>query len=279
MTYVDQRVSSIISNAPGILDTLGEIATSLAEDPAAFVNLTSSITAIQSNNDAFKVHGLQSYYTNSAYRTKYTGPYKPSEFSTIYSESTINPYENLYVKGSQIFLETTPTDSVTYLPSYQRKWMRVGTLDLTDATVNTPLNVSTLTNSYNAIQTLNPGVIPYYDVYIQPSKVYGNTTDYGYVSYNSNTPVQVHSGNIIVANQSDLYNTLTSSANGIDGSNYWFGVYKDAIPELERFIEISNANIIGSDMNLFVSSSTTVFEMAPGDKMEFLYTHNGWRML
>lgn len=292
-TYVDTRVSSIITNAPALLDTLGEIAASLSQDPAAFVHLSSTITSaradistLQSSTDSgsgdLKTHGLQSYYdatTSIAYRTKYVGPYSPSDFSTLYSALSTNAYEHLSVKGAQTFLRPAINDTVTHLPNYSRRWIRAGTLDLTNATAQSPLNISTFANTYSAIEAANPGKIPYYDVYISPSKFYGSDTNYGYISYGSNGASQINSGHVIIAGQSTLYSSLSTSASALDPVATWFTTYKDAIPELEKTIEIVNANPIGSEeVNLFVSSMSATYEMAPGDKMKFLYTHNGWIM-
>ena len=44
-TYVDQKIADLIGSAPGILDTLGEIATSLAENPNLSATLVSTIAA------------------------------------------------------------------------------------------------------------------------------------------------------------------------------------------------------------------------------------------
>jgi hypothetical protein len=285
-----------VNNAPAILDTLNEIATALGGDPQAVVHLTSSITATQTglstttsslqssitaisqNTTAtLNTHGVQGYYDSlytTIHRIRYTGPYTPGTLSTLYSG---NPYEHPYVRDSVVLLAPSPSDKTTALPTYTRKWIRAATLDVTNSTQASPTLVSQLIPIYSTIQGTYPGSIPYFDIYIQPSKLYAPSADYGYIKYDGqDTAVQCHSGHILIANQSTLYTTLGSSATSLEPAATWYRAPKESFTELERRVQIANTNTIGSDLNLLINAGANTYEIAPGDRADMLYTHSGW---
>lgn len=276
-TYVDQKVSSIVTNAPSILDTLGEISQSLGANPNAFANLTSTIQTAQTATTTLSAHGLQAYHDSlyqTLHRTRYTGPYTPSNLSTLYSG---NPYEHPYVRGSVVLLSPSVSDKTTILPNYTRRWIRAATLDVTNSTEASPILVSQLIPTYSTIQGTYPTAIPYFDFYVDPSKLYGSSTDYGYIKYDGQpTAIQCHSGHIILINQSSIYTTLGSNATALEPAASWFRAPKEAFSELERRVQITNTNTIGSDLNLLIQAGTNTYEIAPGDRVDMLYTHAGW---
>ena len=276
-TYVDQKVSSIVTNAPSILDTLGEISQSLANEPNAFANLTSTIQTAQTANTTLSAHGLQAYHDSlyqTLHRTRYTGPYTPGTLSTLYSG---NPYEHPYVRGSVVLLAPSVSDKTTTLPSYTRRWIRAATLDVTNSTQASPTLVSQLIPTYSTIQGTYPGAIPYFDFYVDPSKLYGSSPDYGYIKYDGQpTAVKCHSGHIILVNQSTIYTTLGSNASALEPTASWYRAPKEAFTELERRVQLTNTNTIGSDLNLLIQAGTNTYEIAPGDRLDMLYTHGGW---
>jgi hypothetical protein len=276
-TYVDQKVSSIITNAPSILDTLGEIATSLNGDPSAFANLASTIQTAQTASLTNSTHGLQSYYDSlytTIHRARYTGPYTPGTLSTLYSG---NPYEHPYVRDSVVLLSPSSTDKTTALPAYTRKWIRAATLDVTNSTEASPTLVSQLIPAYSTIQGTYPGSIPYFDIYVQPSKLYEPTANYGYIKYDGQpSSIQCHAGHVLLVNQSTIYVSLGSAATPLEPSASWYRAPKESFAELERRVQIANTNTIGSDLNLLINAGSATYEIAPGDRADLLYTHNGW---
>ncbi len=276
-TYVDQKVSSIITNAPSILDTLGEIATSLNGDPSAFANLTSTIQTAQTVSVTNSAHGLQAYHDSlytTIHRTRYTGPYTPGTLSTLYSG---NPYEHPYVRDSVVLLAPSASDKTTDLPGYTRKWIRAATLDVTNSTQASPTLVSQLIPTYSTIQGTYPGSIPYFDIYVQPSKLYTPSADYGYIKYDGQpSSIQCHAGHVLLVNQSTIYTSLGSAATPLEPSASWYRAPKESFTELERRVQIANTNTIGSDLNLLINAGSATYEIAPGDRADLLYTHNGW---
>lgn len=276
-TYVDQKVSSIVTNAPSILDTLGEISQSLANDPNAFANLTSTIQTAQTATTTLSAHGLQAYHDSlyqTLHRTRYTGPYTPGTLSTLYSG---NPYEHPYVRGSVVLLAPSVSDKTTTLPNYTRKWIRAATLDVTNSTQASPTLVSQLIPTYSTIQGTYPSAIPYFDFYIEPSKLYSASSDYGYIKYDGQPQaVQCHSGHIILVNQSTIYGTLGTNATPLEPAASWYRAPKEAFTEMERRVQITNTNTIGSDLNLLIQAGANTYEIAPGDRVDMLYTHDGW---
>ena len=50
-TYVDTAVSNLVDSAPGVLDTLNEIAAAIADDPAFFTTMATANAAIQADVD------------------------------------------------------------------------------------------------------------------------------------------------------------------------------------------------------------------------------------
>lgn len=287
-TYVDHKVSTVVASAPAILDTLSEIATALGNDPAAVVNLTSSIQASNdfisttkselrstidyvttTNTTSLQTHGIQSYSaTPLIHRRKYTGPYAPSTFSTLYSAAGKNPYDHITNQAAAVILQPTTADQITTLPPYSTTWIRLGTIDLTGAASNAAYTLSNLPSSYNGPS------IPYYDVYIQPKTFYGSNTEYGFVKGATATPAkQVHQGHIITYTSNTSYSAIS-----LGGS--WNAIYKDDVPELERLVKITNGNTIGvMSPNLFISAGSVVYEIAPGECAPFLYTNTGWSMV
>ncbi len=279
-TYIDNAISTVVAGAPAILDTLNEIATALNGDPQAVINLTSSIqesnkqiSSVKSYVDStaltLQSHGLQSYNaTPLVHRRKYTGPYTPSQFSTLYSVNGKNPYEHISNLGSIVILQPTADDTTTFLPPYTTTWNRVGTLDLTNATASNPCILS---------QFINPSSgssIPYYDIYIQPKMFYGQNADYGFVKGTADAPpIQVHSGHILT------YTNVTNPYSSIQLGGTWSAFYRDDIPELERVVKITNGNIAGIDsLNLFINAGSTIFEIAPQESTSFFYTNFGWTL-
>jgi hypothetical protein len=276
-TYVDQKVSSIVTNAPSILDTLGEIAQSLGNNPSAFANLTTTIQTAQTAATTLTTHGLQAYHDSlyqTLHRTRYTGPYTPSNLSTLYSG---NPYEHPYVRGSVVLLAPSVSDKTTTLPNYTRRWIRAATLDVTNSTEASPTLVSQLIPTYSTIQGTYPEAIPYFDFYVDPSKLYGSSPDYGYIKYDGQpTAVQCHSGHVILVNQSTIYTTLGSNATPLEPTATWYRAPKESFAEMERRVQITNTNTIGSDLNLLIQAGSSTYEIAPGDRVDMLYTHSGW---
>jgi hypothetical protein len=287
-TYVDTRVSTVVASAPAILDTLSEIATALGNDPGAVVNLTSSIQASNdfisttkselrstidyvttTNTTSLQTHGIQSYSaTPLIHRRKYTGPYAPSTFSTLYSAAAKNPYEHVTNQGAAVILQPTTADQITTLPPYSTTWLRLGTIDLTTTGSNAAYTLSNLPSSYTGPS------IPYYDVYIQPKTFYGSNTEYGFVKGTTASPAkQVHQAHIITYTSNTPYSAIS-----LGGP--WSAIYKDDIPELERLVKITNGNTIGvNSTNLFISAGSVVYEIAPGESTPFLYTNAGWSMV
>jgi hypothetical protein len=285
--YVDKAVSSVVANAPAILDTLSEIAAALDGDPQAVVNLTSSIQAsndyisstkseLQStidyvttlNTAKLQTHGLQSYNaTPQLHRHRHTGPYAPSTFSTLYSIGGKNPYEHLTNHGASIILQPTADDTTTVLPPYTTRWSRIGTLDLTNSSSSAPYNLTTLPMAYSG------AAIPYYDIYIEPKTFYGPNTDYGFVkAAQFSAARQLHQGIILTC-----ANSIPYSATPLGGT--WSAIYKDDIPELERLINITNINTVRvNGINLLIDGGGNTFEIAPGEKTSFVYTAAGWMM-
>ena len=287
ITYIDTTVSSVIANAPSILDTLGEIAAALNGDPHAVMNLTSTIQAsndyisttkseLQStidyvtgtNTANLHTHGIQSYNAiPQLHRRKYTGPHAPSIFSTLYSIDGKNPYENLANHEASILIQPTPTDNTTTLPPYSTAWIRVGTIDLTAASSNTPCDLSTLPIPYGG------PAIPYYDIYIDPKNFYGTSANYGFVKGTHFFPAkQVHQGVILT-----YINPHPYSSTPLGGA--WYALYKNDIPELERLIRITNTSTIEiNGVNLLIDGGEKIFEIAPGEQVPFVYTASGWMM-
>lgn len=50
--YVDQKVADLVDSAPGVLDTLNELAASLGQDPNFATSVASQISGVQNNVDA-----------------------------------------------------------------------------------------------------------------------------------------------------------------------------------------------------------------------------------
>ena len=284
--YVDTQVSTVVANAPSLLDTLSELATALNGDPHAVVNITSTVQAsneyisstkfellstinyiTETNTAILLSQGLQSYNaTSRLYRQRYTGPYAPSTFSTLYSTGGKSPYDHITNRGASILIDPTVNDNTTSLPSYSTTWVHLGTIDLTNSGSNTSYDLSTLPTSYSGSS------IPYYDIHIDPKKLYGSNTNYGYVKGTSSSQgKQVHQAHILTYANSTSY-----SATPLGGS--WVSLYKDDIPELERLIRITNINTQGNEINLFIQGGNTTFEIAPNEHMQFLYTNSGWLM-
>lgn len=276
-TYVDQKVSSIVTNAPSILDTLGEISQSLGANPNAFANLTTTIQTAQTAATTVSAHGIQAYYDSlyqTLHRTRYTGPYTPSNLSTLYSG---NPYEHPYVRGSVVLLAPSASDKTTALPNYTRRWIRAATLDVTNSTETSPTLVSQLIPTYSTIQGTYPSAIPYFDFYVDPSKLYGSSPDYGFIKYDGQSQaVKCHSGHIMLVNQSTIYTALGSNATPLEPAATWYRAPKESFTELERRVQLTNTNTIGSDLNLLIQAGANTYEIAPGERVDMLYTHTGW---
>ena len=295
VSYIDTRLTNLIDNAPDILNTLNELATALGDDPRAFLNLTSSINGLKEKTTEAEsklrsfitVNGQQAFDNKN--RTKYAGPHSPNNFMNFYSTSTYsNPFENPALYGTKTILTPDTENNIIELPSYNRYWKFVGTFDLTYANALNPYEITENDNAnYTYFKDSYIDKIPYYDVYINPYKVYGPSYDYGFIRDGSDNPVQINSAWILVRDQTDLYSTLKGEnpetvfnlkEEMTDNSGEWFIIRKDILPEIERTIHIANGNNYNSE-NLFVNGRSTVFEMAPGDSYDFIFTDTGWIFL
>lgn len=261
-TTLNQEVSTINGTISTVVTSSinAEIARATAADNALS-------TTLATNSANLQAQGLQSYSaTPQIHRRKYTGPYVPSTFSTLYSLAGKNPYEHISNYNANVLLKPNSGDTTTVLPQYSTKWLRLGTIDLTGSSSSSAYNLSTLPTSYSG------PCIPYYDIYIDPKTFYGASSDYAFVKgTGSSTAKQVHATHILTYS-----NTTSYSATALGGT--WVALYKEDIPELEKVINIANANTIGSDVNLFINGGASLFEIAPGETAPFLYTDAGWTM-
>jgi hypothetical protein len=261
-TTLNQEVSTINGTISTVVTSSinAEIARATAADNALS-------TTLATNSANLQAQGLQSYSaTPQIHRRKYTGPYVPSTFSTLYSLAGKNPYEHISNYNANVLLKPNSGDTTTVLPQYSTKWLRLGTIDLTSSSSSSAYNLSTLPTSYSG------PCIPYYDIYIDPKTFYGASSDYAFVKgTGSSTAKQVHATHILTYS-----NTTSYSATALGGT--WVALYKEDIPELEKVINIANANTIGSDVNLFINGGASLFEIAPGETAPFLYTDAGWTM-
>jgi hypothetical protein len=325
--YIDQKITDVIGNAPAILDTLKELADSIGGDANIFGTLTSSITneitrataaeaalstfvssVVTSTINAEVARATaadqvltsvntQSYFDlleNQSYRVKYVGPYAPTDISNTADLAWDSPN----MRGALILVRPTIADFMLYLPNYTRTWHRAGTLDLTSKTSTSPLDIDTLITSYNAIQTVKGASVVYYDIYISPYKLFSSSANYGYLKTGAaGTPIQAHTGYILVRNKAALYSEKTaedmasvvaSPLGPTDGTG-WFLIHKESIAEIERKFIIANVNtpddvatvttgVVARTLYVRVPESSASFEIAPAETANFIYTNAGWIM-
>jgi hypothetical protein len=325
--YIDQKITDVIGNAPAILDTLKELADSIGGDANIFGTLTSSITTEISRATAAEAAlstfvssvvtstinaeverataadavlttvNKQTYFDlleTQSYRVKYVGPVSPLDISNSADLAWNNPN----MRGALILIQPSIVNYTLHLPNYTRTWHRAGTLDLSTKTTGSPLDIDTLTTSYNATQIAKGSAVVYYDIYVSPYKIFSANANYGYIQNGSGgTPVQANTGYILVRNKPSLYNekvgedadsAITTPIGPNDGTG-WFLIHKETIEEIERKIIIANVTtpddvatvttgVVARTLYVLVPGSSASFEIAPAETANFIYTNTGWIM-
>jgi hypothetical protein len=325
--YIDKKITDVIGNAPAILDTLKELADSIGGDSNIFGTLTSSITTEISRATAAEAAlstfvssvvtstinsevarataadqvltsvNTQSYFDlleNQSYRVKHVGPYSPTDISNNADLAWDSPN----MRGALVLVQPSIVNYTLYLPNYTRTWHRAGTLDLSIKTTGSPLDIDTLTTSYNATQIAKGSAVVYYDIYVSPYKIFSANANYGYIQNGSGgTPVQANTGYILVRNKPSLYNekagedadsVITTPIGPNDGTG-WFLIHKETIEEIERKFIIANVTtpddvatvttgVVARTLYVRVPNSSVSFEIAPAETANFIYTNAGWIM-
>jgi hypothetical protein len=208
-TYVDAQITGLINSAPGILDTLNEIANAIGSDASFSVTILNKIAS----SDA-SINNIRSNYATTASLSSYATISDISGYKTDYVDASLNNIRNNYATTASLSSYTTKTTVDASLSRYISNGI------LTDVSINGNVQLGA-GNKYVAVNKV-PGSTYALDVSGQTLltgnlAVYKSPSDPSY-SYLDMSGVNLNIFSVAEKFNSSLYASATPTFNCTQGT-------------------------------------------------------------